>query len=194
MTPQLEDLVTRVGIATNRPHLHDEALTAVIDATAWYHQLGLFWRDYTEALFVIAAGPGVEHTVSLEQVPRMRTVASVAAYSMECGRVLYPLTQVKSMRPLKCDEFRAFDKSVHIESCRPQRAYRIGYYQYPDLLPASFNSWVADLYPGMVVDAALLRMYEHLKDAGAAQMYSVRVGRPGIPGTNATVFIQNQVE
>ena len=195
MSTLLNNLVTRVHVATNRPHLQDEAVAAVIDATLWYHMLGMFPRDYKEQLFALIAGPKYEHAIDVaSNIPRLRKIAAVATYSQECGRIKKPLKEVKSLRRLNCNEYRVSGGTVQIHSCCPEKAFRIGTYAYPDLSTDSYNSWVAEMYPGFIVDAACLRMYEHLKDTSAVQMYSARVGRPGIPGSNTALFIQQQVE
>lgn len=195
MSPLLSNLVQRVHVATNRPHLQDEAIAAVIDATRWHHMLGQFGRDYQERLFALIAGPQYEHTIDVaSNTQRLRTIADVAVYSQECGKIKYPLREVKTLRKLNCNEYRVTNGKVQIHSCCPEKAFRIGVYTYPDLSSATYDSWVAELFPGFIVDAACLRMYEHLKDTSAVQMYSARVGRPGIPGSNTALFIQQQVE
>ena len=195
MSPLLSNLVQRVNVATNRPHLQDEAIAAVVDATLWHHSLGLFPRDYQEKLFALVAGPQYEHSIDVAgNIQRLRNIADVAVYSQECGKLKYPLKEVKTLRKLQCNEYRTSGGKVQIHSCCPEKAFRVGVYTYPDLNVSTYQSWVAELYPGFIVDAACLRMYEHLKDTPAVQMYSARVGRPGIPGSNTALFIQQQVE
>ena len=192
LSSQLQSLVNRVGVATNRPHLEAEIIQAILDATAWYHSLGEFPLDSYDGLFVLSSGATHEHTLDLGPlIPRLRSIREVAVYSQACARTLYVMKQVKSLRPLNCDEARITGTKVHVHSCRPQGCYKILYYKHPDLAPATFDSWIVRDYEGFVLDEALRRMYELLKDNSAAASYAARVGRPGVPGTHATVLIQN---
>lgn len=192
LSSQLASMVNKVGVATNRPHLEAEIIQAVIESTAWYHALGEFQLDSRESLFVLASGATHEHTLDVGAVvPRLRSIQEVATYSTECGKTLYLMKRVRSIRPLSCDEFQVLGHKVHVHSCKPKRAYKIRYCVHPDLAPATFDSWIARDYEGFVLDGALQRMYEIIKDQSAAASYAARVGRPGIPGTHATVLIQN---
>lgn len=118
----VQSLVNKVGVATNRPHLEAEIIQAILDATAWYHSLGEFPLDSYEGVICLVLWGCLEHTLDLGPlIPRLRSIREVAVYSQACARTLYVMKQVKSLRPLNCDEARITGTKVHVHGYEDRR-------------------------------------------------------------------------
>lgn len=178
-------LIADVYTLTARPDLVAETALAVRKATMKAHLADFWVNDIIQALPVmpvISPGSLVSYRYTLDLTnavtyPFFRKITSVKEYNN-------PLTgqeiQFKSLDPTNLlDSYRLEDinyysqlgRSVSIRCNKALGTLAVNYYAYPDVTPATYNSWVADQFPDLIVEEATATIFNTVgKDAEAKKL------------------------
>lgn len=189
-----EALVQEVFQLTNRPDLRAETESAIKQAILNYHHLDFFWRDKTMGVINVTSGVKARHEINLAQFTGLRAIASVSPYYSDdqCG---LKLIQNRSLGATASEYWQLLGDKLVISSRTPTNKFALEYWQNPVLSPtANINSWVVDLYRDAVLDAALAKIFETIRDPAAADRYRARVGNKLAPGTHCAVILGEQLE
>lgn len=172
---QLTDLQATVYTITNRPELVSETLVAIKKATLKAHNSETYARDLVEvsvtgASLVSVSSSDFRYQIAIGSSPisRFRRIA----YLREIPTATGPYGLVKQYRFLEADSI--FDSynvehtdyaylagaTINLRTQVLTTGVKVGYYQYPDVTDAGFNSWIADLYPAAITDDAAATVFK----------------------------------
>lgn len=192
-------LVTNVITVTNRPDLLAETELAVRQAVLSYHHLDFFWRDKVTGIISVSTGANARHTIPLNRFAEFRAAAGVSPYYSSndtCGK---PLSKGTRLGEFHEDYWMLAGDSLVIRSSAATHQFQLIYWKNPTLAPAAaFSSWVADIYPGAVEDAACAKVFEMIRDSATADRYRARVGKKadgaGPAQGHCAVILSDQLE
>lgn len=191
---KFKELVDKVIVLSNRPDVREEIKIAIRDATLAIHHLDFFWRDIRTGL-VNASGTVNRLEVPLSNFARLRSMKSVAPYKESC--CLEPLKPNASIDYCKCNSnwWRLSGSNLVISSNQRTNQFEISYYSNPIVAPDElYSSWAADLYPEIVVNWALMLLFEALRDSSIADRYRVKVGSREPPRGHIAIILGEQLE
>ena len=179
----LTELTQEVYTLTNRADLVGETLTAIKAATLRAHKIDFFYKDLKEQTLQFAASdyyqiqdisllerfralkyarkyyPGVQdiNQYNPTQLPPLQPFYDPGA-NLPDGKffkILEPTDILDSYGINRIDVAYAAGQSINFKSGDQFQTLLIGYYQYPDITSAGYNSWIARESPYTIVfDAA----------------------------------------
>jgi hypothetical protein len=187
-------LVTDVIKVTNRPDLLAETELAIKGALLAYHHLDFFWRDRAQVILNVTSSNKTRIEIPLERCTDMRSPQEVAPYYADSECCGTPLARLHRIGEHQCNYWMLTPSSLIINSATPTHQFRFSYWRNPDLQEATFNSWVADIYPDAVIDAACAKLFEMVRDNTTADRYRARVGNTGAIGTHCHRILSDQLE
>jgi hypothetical protein len=166
-----DEILQEVYLVTKRPDLVGQTRSAVRTATLFAHRTDNYWRDLVERVLVpISAAEGV--ILTQDFLPRMRSIASIYPVDGECrGREL----ERRDIDDL-LDEYNSKRRHWFYGSATGIRyntelmlpSLAISYYRDPNVNPASYDSWIADIYPDVIIKwsgAFVMRGIGHKEEA-----------------------------
>lgn len=176
--PSFRQLVSNTVTVTNRPDLLAETELAVRQAVLSYHHLDFFWRDKTTGIISVSTGGRARHAIPLTKFQGFRAAESIVPYYAGTDTCAKPLAKATRMGQHTANYWLLAGNELIIHSATLTHQFQFTYWQNPTLMPeAAFSSWVADLYPDAVEDAACAKVFEMVRDPGVADRYRARVGK-----------------
>lgn len=176
--PTFRQLVNNVITVTNRPDLLAETELAVRQVILYYHHLDSFWRDKLTGVISVSTGRAARHEVPISRFEGFRNAHSVAPYFAGNDTCAAPLKRMERMGQHESEYWFLAGKTLVIKSATPTHQFQFTYWKNPTVAPeAAFDSWVADLYPDAVEDAACAKLFEMIRDSNEADRYRARVGK-----------------
>jgi hypothetical protein len=169
---QLADLISAVGVITNRPDLVSETTAAVKRATLKVHVSETFQRDLAEIALVspqLLSVSSVDYRYQIAlstPIIRFRRIAYLRA------NPTIPSDLVTQYRFIEADSifddysfeqvdyFYIAGSTLNLRTLVSTTGVKFGYYQYPDITDASFYSWIADVYPNVIIDEAAAAVFK----------------------------------
>lgn len=177
---------------TKRPALEAETHVALRTATRAAHFGGAYARDVVEQPVQI---PNASYITSLDgQVlfPRIRGLSSVQLMdgtgavmarpeitTVEFGDIRDPV-----YHQLKNDIAYLAGTAVNVRSSVPASGYLVSYYQAPSVSRETYNSWIAQLAPDIIIYHAAAIVFGIVEDDKKAKAYMDLVERTLRPQLN----------
>lgn len=140
-----DDLVTETYDLTKRPDLVQDTVVALRTATRKAHRVGKFWRDLAETT-VSPASAEVQEVDIATDAPRFRSVALL--HPLDRSDLEFDPVTIDDL--LDSDGYRrtnvywGFGDKLRIRAESPWTSYRLSYFRDPIVVPASYNSWIAN--------------------------------------------------
>lgn len=179
-TDLFDGLVEDVYSLTSRPDLELETNFAVRSATLSAHNGGAYLRDFiTQGVLI----PNAAYLTSLDvQVlfPRIRGLSSVQLLDTTGAPLIRPEIEVLELGDirdpiygnLKQDIAYMAGTSLNVRSSVPASGYLVGYYQTPLARRETFNSWIAQLAPEIIVYQAASIVFGTIGEPEKAKNYA----------------------
>lgn len=149
MNALLTSLVNDVYTLTNRPDLVGETLLAVKRATLKAHHLDYFYKDLVEDTIVFGTSEYFQTLDYRLNLTRWRAQKYFRKYDETSGTpgkfltLLTPEEVLDNYFLSKEDIYYAAGDNLQIRSSTQEDYFLIGYYSNPDLVEASYTSWIA---------------------------------------------------
>lgn len=210
----LTELVDAVYEETNRPDLDTQTAQAVRSSVLKMHTLDFFYKDIASARLVFDSSAYIQQ-IDTTVFPRYRSLSyfrkddpALSPYqvnpllqppflngagavnisqSMGFIKILTPDDILDSYGAEKLDVGYQAGTSIWIKSSSAFRMGLLGFYRYPDISDATFDSWIATEYPySIIYDAA-----SHIAVTGGNQEVSRKMDGPDGLATqakNALIF------
>ena len=197
----ITELVQAVYTETNRPDLVQETLQAVLEATLSLHTMDSWFKDIIEARVAFDDPTLYIQALDTYALPRYRNMA----YVRKNDPVLTQWEQTSGILPQQYrwppgqfnflvrkdisvvldaygyelnDIWYKSGNQINMKSSTPLKYAMVGWYAFPDLQPATFNSWIANEFPYAIIYRAAGGLYSKIDQDKAAMMYM----KPPVPG------------
>lgn len=177
-------LVSDIYNLTQRPDLIQETATAIRKATMKCH-LADFWKnDLVEISYTVPVltVPAVSYRYALDLTdvtifPLYRKISHIKEYNNPLTGQEIQFKELDADRLLdnyKLEDINCYyqaGQQVQLRANKFLTTLNIGYYKYPNVVPATYNSWIAVQYPDAVIDEAVAQIYRIIgKDQEAARL------------------------
>lgn len=167
MTTSFASLVTDVYSLTNRPDLVNETALAVKAATLKAHQSDYYYKDLFESGIIFAVADYQQTFEYKTLVPQWRS----AKYMRKCSndtppvpgdflKLLAPDDVLDNYKINREDVYYMSGVEMQIRSSTQQATYLLGCYVHPVVILASYNSWIADEHPFVIIYEAARIIYK----------------------------------
>jgi hypothetical protein len=133
--------------------------------------MAFLWRDEKSVILQKTNSSTSQFTVPLNPTRRVRAIKHL--YPEGCHDLSIPQIEIGKKQS---SYYIHSPESITIKSAREGNKFVLVYYQTPELSPVP-KSWIMDMYPMQVIDAALLNLYLDQRDTSQADRYRVIVGR-----------------
>jgi hypothetical protein len=168
-----DELLSEIYFTTKRPDLVGQTRSALRTATMFAHRTDNYWRDLVENVLVpISAAEGV--ILTQDYMPRMRSIAS--CYPKDGDRRGRELER-RDIDDLLDDYnsprrhwFYGHSAGIRYNTELLLPTLCVSYYRDPNVNPASYDSWIADIYPDVIIKwagALVMRSTGHKEEADA---------------------------
>lgn len=166
-----DQIVQAVVVRSNRPDLLAEIELAIRTAVSNYHSMDLFWRDNKTVIVASTNGASSELKINIDPAKRVRTIKEI--YPEHCPKdTLLPYNVESNTK----DYYRLAGNVLTIKYAKGAQRFILSYFESPLLYPKP-DTWLFQLYPTQVINAALLELYLDQRDTSQADRYRVLVGR-----------------
>jgi len=166
-----DELLSEIYFITKRPDLVGQTRSALRTATMFAHRTDNYWRDLVENVLVpISAAEGV--ILTQDYMPRMRSIASIypkdgerRGLELECRDIDDLLDEYNSPRR---HWFYGHSAGVRYNTSLLLPTLCISYYRDPNVNPVAYDSWIADIYPDVIIkwaSALVMRSTGHKEEA-----------------------------
>lgn len=184
------ELLAEIKLLSKRGDIDDKIAVALRMTTLRAHRTDLYWRDMVEAdLFF---GPDTEVTLDVTtQLTRFRQVKYLRYLDADTGALGTMLTLIDPTEIL--DEYNYYNENTYyLAGVNLQARFqfqtsgaRIGYYQNPDVSAATYNSWIKDTLPDLLVQGSLAYLYNMMGKQEEARALNRMVGFEVDPANRA---------
>lgn len=159
------ELQAEVVLWTKRPDLVAATRSAIRQATLFAHRSDNYWRDLNDGILVpISAAEGV--ILAEDYLPRLRSIASIYPYDSASNTHTAELENIAidclrdEYNVRKVNWFYGTAQGIRYNVSQLLPTLRIGYYRNPDVNPETFDSWIATIYPDVIVKWAVSLMFK----------------------------------
>ena len=166
------DLITDVGILTNKPHLVVEIELAVRRAIVKLHRQNNFFPDFVETTLVVPSGHS--HDILLATIEaaggnrKIRGISYVNSFSNPIPQgfsLIPPEYAISRNYQINANSWYLSGASIHILSRNPETEFIFGYYVHPVTTdPGIVADWLVQEYPELVVTQAAVELFTMVKD------------------------------
>lgn len=188
MNALMASIFKQVVEKTGQSYLIDATKSAILHATRDLHITRFFERDCEsleyEAEIPEEAEGAVDDSISLTSIPRFRELVSVECITAS-GEVLkakralgYVSSKVFASSPADSKALYAkTGATVKLATRDPVVGFAVVAVVFPDLTEDGFNSWIAELYPSVVVYKAAAAILGEIGDSSAMNAMLVQYNR-----------------
>lgn len=184
------DLIAEIKLLSRRADMDDKIAIALRMTTLRAHRLDYFWKDLVEATltFPLASVVTVDTATTLT---RFRQVNYLQYYDSTTGAVGSMLEEVGPSDIIdtygyqKSDVWYLAGTNLQINFAYASTAARIGYWQNPDVSAASYNSWIKDDLPDLLIQGSLAYLYNMTGKQEEARSINRMVGFEVDPANRA---------
>lgn len=204
----LGELCQEVFTITNRPELVNETQLALRRATLKFHMIDFWKRDRFEKTLTFAAASAVQIDLAAN-FERWRAFRTLAPFDPVSGKILPCYDKNGDSRSLnEIDPEKLFDNysmdrndvfyvsgsSLNIRFASGQTGLYAAWYKYPLVAVTNYSSWIADIYPYILIEEAaghILTMLGQVEDGARftdpakGSVYNPLNGHLAILRTNA---------
>ena len=181
----LAELELQVYQITNRADLVAETKLAIRQATIAFHHANYFWRDCVFQLIDMSSTQGYKWNINISSTfPNLRVIDSIRLWCPVSETIGHEISYTQQLGCRGKEFWRVEGNNLHLESPYTTKQFQIKYYKNPDL--ANYSSWVADMYPYMIVEYAAAKVLSMIGHSQLAQELLRAVGKPqgsGMPST-----------
>jgi len=163
----LGELCSDVYVLTGRPGLAAETQLAIRTAARKFHLWDFWMRDKQEKLLKYSATSNA-FTVDIPSVfanwrkfDYIRTYDQVAATPKDKYiKAVAPSSIFDEFSRNKEDVCYVAGTNLQMKTADAEDAFLVGWYTYPNLGVNNFSSWIADMYPELLVEEAAGRIMQ----------------------------------
>lgn len=181
----LTELTQQVYTITNRPDRVAETASAITSATLKMHQSDYYWKDIYENGFNAGSDNiAYEHDIDYRAViPLFRALKYIRKWTPDLtgqnplgcpGRLLTlvePANVFDDYHQQKCDIYYAAGAFIHVRSSTMDQYYILGAYVNPNVLPDTYNSWIALDHPFAIIYEAAAMVFKSVGKDEEATTY-----------------------
>jgi len=199
-----QQLIQDVYTLTGRPDRAAETALAVRKATLKYHLADLWKNDLTTSLItvpVIVAGSDMSYRYALDltqsaQFPLFRKMSNIVEYNALPTGLEYKFKEYDADNIL--DDYRVerlnywyqMGKQVTLRCDKILVQLAAQYWAFPNVVPATYNSWIADENPDFISSEAAAHVFAAVGKADeAARFAQMFLGPDGNSGNLALLRI-----
>lgn len=194
MNQLFKSLYDQVIINTNRPNLRAETSSAIVAATTELHNLGKFAADVKESILTSTNGGLTTYKFNIPMDKLVREILHVAPVN-SLGLKGTALTLTDPFDQPKCGNWYSWlNNVITIGVAQPASTFSIAFLSFPNVIPASYDSWIARKYPHFITDLATFRVLTMAGQARQAAIYKTLVGEARVPGTHIFNLLQENLE
>jgi len=176
----LDDLVTNVVDRTSRPDKTTSIIAYIRQAVNLLHTTTDYNRDVISTSLVNASGPQYDYDIDTSALTNFRKIKSVSYIDSDGNEIKQiPITHADITALL--DYSGAISENVvynlgggsyRVHGGFPFYGVKVYYYAFPLMgaTAATFNSWIADLYPWIIIDMATKSIKAGTGDDSSASM------------------------
>lgn len=195
-----DELVAEVYLKTNRPDLVDQTKSAVKAATLAAHNLDFFYKDIVAVQYVfnqLSYLPQID--TQQEPIRRWRALAycrknDPSLYPYQVNPLLAPpyvtqngaqvwnqaMAELTIITPdwilddwgyVKSDVCYQAGDTINIRSSSPVRMVLLGFYQFPNIDPDDYTSWIARDFPFVIIYEAASNILQTIGMTDAARKF-----------------------
>jgi len=169
------DIRDTIYARSGRPDLIADTAAAIRKATMKLHMADLWKNDLVEVIYQVgtvdSANSSYRFSIDLTdplKFARYRRISHIKEYNS-------PLTG-RELNFNELDADRLFDgygaecidywyqagQQVNVRSSISISNLRIGYFSYPDVVPATYSSWIARQFPDAIIEEALSTIFKSI--------------------------------
>lgn len=158
------ELIAEIKLLSKRGDIDDKIAIALRMTTLRAHRADLFWRDLAEVNAVFAPSTTIEVDVSTA-FTRFRALNYMRYYDPTNGvlgsylKEVAPTDLVDEYSYYREDTFYLAGTYLQARFQYQASGARIGYWQNPDVAAATYNSWIKDQLPDLLVQGSLAYLY-----------------------------------
>lgn len=184
------DLFAEIKLLSKRGDVDDKIAIYLRQTTMRAHRLDLFWRDIVEVNLTFASSQSVTLDVS-SQLTRFRQIDYLRYYDPLTGNLG---TFLKMIAPSEIlDDYNFYREDVwymagtnmQIRFLTVTAGARLAYFQNPDVNPLTYNSWIMDELPDLLVQGTLAALYNGTGKQEEARAINKLVGFDPDPANRA---------
>jgi hypothetical protein len=172
---------------TKRPDLIQETILAIRKAIMKFHMAELWKNDIVQVYPLVTVGVGdtysYRYSLTLSDAvvfPLFRRVAFIKEYNAT------PLGYELDFKELdmasllddyqleKVDYWTQAGMGATIRSSKALTQLRVGYYKYPNVIPTTFESWIASQFPDAIIEEAIGSIFSSIGKMDEARDYKSR--------------------
>ena len=187
-----QELFDEIKLLSKRGDLDDKITAALRMVTLRAHRVDYFHRDLVEAQLYFG---GTQQTLVgvnvIQWLPRFRAV-NYARYwkptDTLLGNLLTPIDPRAVLDQYNAEIYDRYYLAGDVLKLRfeyPAYGVQIGYYADPILVPAQYNSWIAEKLPDLLIQGALAQIFNWTGKQEEARLINALVGFETNPGNNA---------
>lgn len=154
------EILTEIYNITSRPDLVDLTKTAVKAATLKAHQTDFYSKDIYELSLQFTEKSYVHSLDYISKIPNYRALKYMRLYdtvTAESGKfftVITPEEVLDQYNRELLDVCYVAGRVIEIKSSVEFDTILVGCYVLPNIVEAEYSSWVADLYPYVIIHEA----------------------------------------
>lgn len=169
-----QDVIT----ITNRPDLISEIQLAVRIATSKFHMIDFWMRDRAERILIFPQSDTRFTVDLLVTFANWRKFSYIRPYDQVSANPINKFINEISPSAIfdeysqqKTDIFYVAGNLMNMKCKESQNAFLIGWFKYPNVQISSYASWIADMYPAIIVEEAAGRIYNSIGQVDEANKY-----------------------
>lgn len=187
------DLIAEIKLLSKRYDIDDKIAVALRMTTLRAHRVDYFWRDLVEATASFSSSQEVVIDVSTS-LTRFRQMAYARYYDPSTGMLgnfleeIDPKDLFDEYNVVRDDRYYLAGVNLSLRFQRATSGAFLGYYQSPDVSVATYNSWIKDALPDILVQGSLAYLYNMLGNKEESNAINRMVGFEPDPANRAPGF------
>lgn len=166
----LTELAAEVYTLTNRPDLVTETQAALRAATLKLHGIDYFWPDIVEVQIEFELTSYVQQLEYNALFPRWRAlkylrVIDTSQTPNAPGKfitLIQPEFVLDEYHTERLDVVYGAGQFYNMKLSTQEKSFLLGYYEWPDLNPPTYRSWIADKIPWAIINEAASHIFKSI--------------------------------
>jgi hypothetical protein len=184
------DLIAEIKLLSRRGDIDDKIAVALRMTTLRAHRLDYFWRDMVEANVFFGASQEVtiDITTSFTRFRQVSYVRCMDPNTQQLGQYLDEADAANLLENemyYKNNVWYLAGTNLQARFNYAAQAARVGYWQNPDVAAGSYNSWIKDQLPDILVQGSLAYLYNMTGKQEEARALNRMVGFEVDPANKA---------
>ena len=185
----MSDLEMQVYQITNRADLIAETRLAIKQATIAFHHANHFWRDSVFQLIDMSSTSTYKWNINIASTfTNLRVIDSIRLWCPNSETLGHELPFEQQLGCKGREFWRVEGNNLHLESFYTTKQFQIKYYKNPDVALETYSSWVADMYPYMIVEFAAAKVLSMIGHSQLAGELLRSIGKPQGNGSPSTGY------